>query len=246
MTIEVYTGFVGSGKSFAATALGVSIADAPLGKKTVVANFPIRPKKKAFAFMRKQKFNDPRWIYKDNEELTVQFLVQESIKNGWNKKEGSALVIFDEASIPFNSRNWNSPDRMDWIKFLTQSRKFGYDFIFITQDARLLDKQVRALCEYEVVHKKMNNMFAMKWLSIFRVTLFAGVSFWNGTSAKSTKGQLKLTFYRKKTAERYDSLNLFDYQDAFSPSATVPAKVEGAASGGGSPTLAGTVKGTSV
>lgn len=244
--IEVYTGFVGSGKSFAATALGVQIADAPLGKKTVVANFPIKPKKRFLSFLRKNKVNNPRWVYKDNEELTVKFLVQESIKNGWNKKEGSALVIFDEASIPFNSRNWNSPDRMDWIKFLTQSRKFGYDFIFITQDSRLLDKQVRALCEYEVCHKKMNNMFALKWLSLFRITLFAGVSFWNGTAARSTKGQLRLTLYRKKIAERYDSLNLFDYQDAFSPSPTAAAKVEGAGTAGGSPTLVEAVKGKPV
>lgn len=219
MSIELFTGFVGSGKSYAATKIGTVIADAPRGKKWVIANFPIKPKEKLLAkipFIKnkiKNKYYDLRWIYKSNEELTVDFLVNESIKNKWNEKEGSALIIFDEASIPFNARSFQKHDRMEWIKFLTQSRKFGYDVIFITQDARMLDKQIRALCEYEVVHKKLNNMYAFKWLSMFRVTLFAGISYWNGLNARFTKGQLRLYFYQKNIAERYDTLKLFDVKE---------------------------------
>lgn len=213
MTIELYTGFVGSGKSYAAVKLGTNIADAALGKRHVIANFPVTKKKTLFSRFRKVKEKDTRWIYKTNEELTVQFLVSESVKNGWNEKEGSCLIIFDEASIPFNSRNWNSADRMDWIKFLTQSRKFGYDFIFITQDGRMLDKQIRALCEYEVQHKKLNNMMYFSWLSLFRITLFAGISYWNGM--KYSKGSLRLYVYKSSVADRYDTLNLFDFDKDF-------------------------------
>lgn len=208
MSIKLFSGFVGSGKSYHATQLGIQIADAPLGKTTVIANFPISDKKKMFyKFRKKNKTVKPRWIYKDNEELTVDFLVKKSLEMGWNKKESSCLVIFDEASIPFNSRNWNKSDRMDWIKFLSQSRKFGYDFIFITQDSRMLDKQIRSLCEYEVVHKKLNNMPVLKWLPF---SLFAAVSYWNGLNARFTKGSLTLCVYRKKIASRYDTLRLFD------------------------------------
>lgn len=211
MSIELYTGFVGSGKSFAATKRGVAIADAPMGKKYVIANFPIQPKRKMFHFFYKneeKKYNKPRWIYKDNEELTVKYLVDLSLENKWNEKEGSALLIFDEASIPFNSRNFQRPDRMEWIKFLTQSRKFGYDVVFITQDSRMIDKQIRSLCEYEVVHKKLNNMnFIFKMLPW---SIFAGVKYWNGLNAKYTKGSLTLSVYKKSIAERYDTLKLFD------------------------------------
>lgn len=207
MTIELYTGFVGSGKSYSAVKNGTAIADAPMGKRWVIANFPIKPKKKMFARFRKEKFNVPRWIYKRNEELTPEFLIKESLDRGWNKKEGSCLVIFDEAGIPFNSRSWNSPDRLQWIDFLSQSRKFGYDFIFITQHRDMMDKQIRKLCEYEVQHKKLNNMFAFKILNLFGVTLFGGVSFWNGM--RNERGQLRLYFYRKAVAERYDTLKLF-------------------------------------
>lgn len=207
MTIELYTGFVGSGKSYAAVKNGIAIADAPMGKRWVIANFPIKPKKTMFSKFRKKKFNDPRWIYKKNNELTPDFLIQESLKNGWNEKEGSCLVIFDEAGIPFNSRSWNAPDRLQWIDFLSQSRKFGYDFIFITQHRDMMDKQIRKLCEYEVQHKKLNNMFVFKILSLFKLTLFGGISFWNGM--KGERGSLRLYFYRKKVADRYDTLKLF-------------------------------------
>lgn len=204
MTIELFTGFVGSGKSYAATKIGINIADAKLGKKWVIANFPIKDKKSKFFKKRKR---ETRWIYKNNEELTVEFLMQTSIKRGFNKKEGSCLIIFDEASIPFNARSWNDKNRLKWIEFLSQSRKFGYDFIFITQDAKMLDKQIRALCEYEVQHKKLNNMMYFKWLSIFKITLFGGVAYWNGV--KNSKGSLRLYFYSKGVADRYDTLKLF-------------------------------------
>ena len=212
MAIKLYTGFVGSGKSYAAVKIGTQIADAVLGKGYVIANFPVTKKKTFLSRFRKVKEKNNRWIYKTNEELTVSYLVNKSIEMGWNKKESSALIIFDEASIPFNSRSWNSPDRLEWIKFLTQSRKFGYDFVFITQDGKMLDKQIRALCEYEVQYKKLNNMIYFSWLSLFKITLFAGISYWNGV--RSSKGQLSLYFYRSSVANRYDTLNLFDYDKA--------------------------------
>lgn len=215
--IELFTGFVGSGKSYHAVKTGVQVAEAPLSNKWVIANFPIKPKQSKINKITEKLFNKkfikerkPRWIYKTNDELTVDFLINKSLEMGWDKKESSALVIFDEASIPFNSRNWNRPDRMEWIQFLTQSRKFGYDVIFITQDARLLDKQIRALCEYEVVHKKLNNMFGLGFLPF---TVFGAVKYWNGLNARFTRGSLKLMIYNKKIAARYDTLKLFDYYD---------------------------------
>lgn len=214
MSIELYTGFVGSGKSFCATKDACNIVDAPIGKRYVIANFPIKAKKRLLHFFYKndeKKYHSlERWIYKKNDELTVDFLINKSLEMGWNKKESSCLLVFDEASIPFNARSYNAQGRMQWIEFLTQSRKFGYDIIFITQDARMLDKQVRALCEYEVVHKKLNNMFALSWLSLFRLSIFAQVKYWNGTNARYTKGQLRLVRYNKKIADRYDTLRLFN------------------------------------
>lgn len=212
--IEIYSGFVGSGKSFHAVRRGVIIADAPAGKRYVVANFPIKPKKKFLAKIPlinkfiKNHYNKPRWIYKPNDELTVDLLLELSQKMGWYGKESQALLIFDEAGIPFNARDWNAKpkERMRWIEFLSQSRKFGYDVVFIAQDLRMLDRQVRSLAEYEVQHKKMNNWFIFRFLPI---TVFACVSFWNGM--RNTRGTLELCVYSKRIAERYDTLRLFGY-----------------------------------
>jgi len=219
--IELYTGFVGSGKSYHAVARGTIIADAPAGKRWVVANFPIKPKRKFlskvpfFNKWAKEKYNKPRWIYKNNEELTVDFLVKTSRTMGWYGQESQALLIFDEAGIPFNSREWSSKpkDRLKWIEFLSQSRKFGYDVVFIVQDVRMLDRQIRSLAEYEVQHKKMNNWFVFKF---FPLTVFACVSFWNGM--RNMRGTLEMCVYRKSVADRYDTLRLFGYEEEAAPS----------------------------
>lgn len=218
--IEIYTGFVGSGKSYHAVKRGCRYADAPAGKGWVIANFPIAPKKKLAAkipFLKKfvkDPFNVPRWIYKENDEMTVDFLVRTAYEKKFTEKEGSCLLILDEAGIMFNSRDWNvKPDeRKGWIKFLAQSRKLGYDVVFIAQDVRMLDRQIRSLAEYEVQHKKMNNWFIFK---LFPWTVFACVSFWNGI--RNIRGSLEMCIYVPSVADRYDTKALFGYGEDLLP-----------------------------
>ena len=210
MSIKLYTGFVGSGKSFAATKLGVHVAEHPLGNDWVLANFPIKPRKRSklarFLFPKGSQNKPSRWIYKENDEITVDYLIRLSIEKRFYQREGSCLVILDEAGIMFNSRDWQASgdERKRWVKFFTQSRKFGYDFILITQSSTMIDKQIRVNCENEVVHKKANNF------SIFALlpwTLFVGVEYWNGI--KNATGNSTWTFYSKKVADRYDTMALF-------------------------------------
>lgn len=214
MVIELYTGFPGAGKSFAATQDGLNVAEGKFNNNAwVIANFPVTSKKKIFhRFIKKEenKYVNTRWIYKDNDDLTVKYLVNKSKEMDWIGKEGSCLIIFDEASMPFNSRDWSKPDRKDWIKFLSQHRKFGYDFIFITQDAQMIDKQIRSLVEYEVVWRRLNSSFMFKWLSLFRVTMFAGIKYWNGM--QRNRGNMRIYKYKKSVGDRYDTASLFDYE----------------------------------
>ncbi|MFJ7484630.1 zonular occludens toxin domain-containing protein [Bacillus thuringiensis] len=212
--IEIYTGFVGSGKSFHAVKRGVQVADAPFGDGWVVANFPIKPKKSFLSRLPiigrfvKSKELKSRWIFKENDEMTVDYLVNKSVDMGWYGKENSALLLVDEAGILFNSRDWNvKPDeRKKWIKFLSQSRKFGYNVVFIAQDARMIDRQIRSLAEYEVQHKKMNSYSIFRFLPF---TFFACISFWNG--ARNVRGGASFCVYTKAVADRYDTMGLFDF-----------------------------------
>lgn len=206
--ISLYTGSVGSGKSYHGIELGLEWVSRG---KNVIANFPIKPPKTRTKFSQNRwKKKMDRWDYV--EEITVEYLMALSLQNGWFGNESKCLVVIDEAGIMFNSRDWQHEreGRQKWIKFLSQSRKFGYDFIFICQMDRMIDRQIRGLVEYEVKHLKANNAFMFKWLSLFRITMFMYVYKWYQTSVK---GNMRFSLYRPKVGNRYDTMKIFNLDE---------------------------------
>lgn len=209
--ISLYSGTVGSGKSFHATDLGLQWVSK---KKYVIANYPIKspdawymriPRVKQY-FDNQQKY----WIFAD--EITPEYLIAKSLEYGWFGKESQCLLQIDEAGIPFNSRDWATDKnrRMAWIKFLSLSRKLGYDIVLIAQHDRMLDRQIRSLLEYDVKHLKANNSFFLRFLNIFKLTLFMYVYKWYGTKQKAN---LRFGRYRKAVANRYDTMRLFNMDE---------------------------------
>lgn len=91
---------------------------------------------------------------------------------------------------------------MDWIKFFSQHRKFGFNVILIAQSDKMLDKQIRSLIEYDVKHIKMNNGFFF-----FLPTSFLAVEKWYGQRMKLGS---QVIWYHKRIAALYDSYALFD------------------------------------
>ena len=55
----------------------------------------------------------------------------------------NGLIVLDELATFLNSRTWNAKDRQDLISWLLQSRKFGWDLLFLAQHPRLIDAQLR-------------------------------------------------------------------------------------------------------
>lgn len=208
--ISLYTGTVGSGKSFHAIELGLNFCK---GQRAghVIANFPINAPKKRFK-RGKKKWQDimSRWHY--FEEIDVPYLMGLSIEKGWFGHESSCLVIIDEAGIMFNSRDWQSEkeNRNKWIKFLSQSRKFGYDFVFVCQADRMIDKQIRGFVEYEVKHRKINSSRMFAFLNLFHFTVFMYIYKWYGTRLRA---HLNLSFYKRWIAARYDTMRIFNLED---------------------------------
>lgn len=204
--ITLYTGSVGSGKSYHAIEIGLDW----IKRKYVIANFPLKANKRVLFREVKDKKAEQRWIFW--EEITPEKLIAKSLEMGWFGKESSCLVLIDEAGIMFNAREWQtqSKSRNKWIKFLSQSRKFGYDFIFVCQSDRMIDKQIRGLVEYEVKHLKANNSFMFSFLSLFKVTIFMYVYRWYQTKIKSN---LRLSRFKKRIAERYDTMRTFDLDE---------------------------------
>lgn len=190
--ICLYTGSPGSGKSLhAARDIYLRLN---MNKKypNVIANFMINTSK--------IKNKKARFIYKDNSELTVEFLIEYAKKYHILGIENQTLVIVDECQVIWNSREWQKgKDRMKWIEFFTQHRKLGYSFILIAQNDRMIDRQIRSIIEYEIKHRRVNNY---KIGRIIPVPVFAMVTYWYGVNEKI---ETEFMFYRRKYAKLYDS-----------------------------------------
>lgn len=194
IVIWMYTGTPGSGKSYHAT-FDIYNKLRRKTKNNVIANFPIFTDR----FDCKGRFN-----YVPNSKLTPQFFVEYAKAHHDLRTEAETLVVLDEAGALFNCRDYgtNSNTRMDWIKFFSQHRKLGYNFIMIAQYDRAIDKQIRTLAEYEVAHFKMSNFF-----KILPGTAFLAVERWY--SQKMKVGHT-IIVYRSKIANLYDTFALFD------------------------------------
>lgn len=195
--IYLYTGTPGSGKSLDTARM---IKGQLFQKKPVICNFPISSKVKNYKY----------FTYKTNDELTVDYLM-DFAKNyfGKNKvKEGAITLVIDEAQMIFNSRDWSRSDRNGWNTFFQIHRHYGYDVVLSTQFDKMLDKQIRSLVEYEVIHRKISNYGlkgAFLQLLFFAPKLFVRVKVWY-----PMKEKVDSTFFRgsKKLYQIYDTYAL--------------------------------------
>lgn len=202
--IYLYSGTPGSGKSYHATYdIFIKLQ---------------RNKKKKNKFIHRVISNyglavdDDNFLLLDNSEITTEFLYDFARKHHLPRVEGQTLVVIDEAQILFNSRDWNTnssfqsgikkDSRMDWIKFFSQHRKFGFNVILVAQNDRMLDRQIRSLVEYEIAHMKINNYFL-----ILPFTVFLAVTRWYGQKMKLDH---EMILYRSKIANLYDSYGFFE------------------------------------
>lgn len=84
-----------------------------------------------------------------------------------NIKEHQTILVLDECQELFNNRNWAKKDRLDWISFFREHRKYGYDIYLISQDDKVIDKQVRAVLQFKVEHRSVKNYKAAGKLLAF-------------------------------------------------------------------------------
>lgn len=195
------TGTPGSGKSLD---MAFRIyCNVRTGKK-VVANFD----------MDVSKLKNGRELFEqvENEELTPERLVQISKAYFADHKygEGRLKLYIDESQVLFNSRNWNDGKRPAWIKFFTQHRKLGYDVYLVAQFDMMLDKQLRALVEYQLIHRKLNQV---GWVGALASLLFLGhpvvvcVTYWYPMKQRL---RAEWTIGGKYLYRLYDTNKVFD------------------------------------
>lgn len=204
--IELYSGTPGSGKSLhVASEIRKRLK---AYKRVIIGNFFVNqnaiPKKKGV------------YLYVANNRLTPQRLLRFARKFsdhlGRRLKEGEILLVIDEAQLLFNSREWQNLSKTGWLSFFSQHRHYGYNVILIAQFDRMLDRQVRSLLEYEIVHRKVSRGG--------NIGLFVGLLFNNNLYVAVTrwyplKERVSGDFFigTKKLYAIYDSYNHFDAPD---------------------------------
>lgn len=230
--IYLYSGTPGSGKSLhLARRIERTLT---IYKMPVIANFPINTK--LVSKNGKKKIAD--FVYKTNDEITVEFLEDWAFEHHKAGKESQSLLVIDEAGLMFNSRDYGSSDRKTWLKFLSLHRHYGFDIILVSQHDRMIDRQARALVEYEVKHRKANNFgFIGFLLTLLRIPFFVAVEMWYGMRLKTGQEFFR---YRKRDSKLYDTMMLFSDKrfgqriGGTTAAATSPDGDTGA-SGGGDP-----------
>lgn len=196
MAIYLYSGTPGSGKSLHAT---YDLIDYIKSGRGVIANFQVDT-----SYFKKKRVT---FTYKDNSELTVEWLLDYARRHHIPNKEKQTLLIIDEAGTFFNSRDFNNAQRMKWIRFFTQHRKLGYTVILVAQFDRMIDRQIRACIETEYKFRAIKNYkFFGQLLSTFTGGLFVMVEYWYGTKLRC--GSTWFRFHKKK-ASIYDSFKIF-------------------------------------
>lgn len=214
MAVDVYTGTLGSGKSLDATLVieqclnkGMNVIanyrinlDAILNKPTFSRTYTDR-KKRVKVIPAKAKF-----FYVPDETLNVRWLVDYWEKYHGKPCESATLIVIDEASMTFNARDWSAKSRSDWIKFIRHSRKLGFDIIMITQMISDIDKQIRGLFDFNVIHKKLTSFKIFKFLTIFGFNYFVKIYVNVPLNEKSNS---EIFAYKKRYSTLYDTYEMF-------------------------------------
>lgn len=200
--ITLYSGTPGSGKSYHAAKDLLKRFKRGGG---IIANFPVSVPSNV------SPAENLRVAYWDNSDITPQRLTAYALKYHKMGVEGQTLVVLDEAQVIFNCREFGVKDRKDWVKFFTQHRKLGFNMLLITQNDRMIDRQIRVLIENEVKHRKLNNYgFGGGLLQLLTLgrTWFIAIEYWYGGNKLLLSREIFP--FRKSVSAIYDSYKMFD------------------------------------
>lgn len=198
--ISCYTGTCGSGKTYHAVK---DILEKLQKGGYAIGNIELNLSEK---YRSHYKYVD---MYEITIPLLMDYAKEVTEKIGRRLKEDELLLVIDEAQLIFNCRDWNDQGRREWTKFFQLHRKVGYGIILVTQMAKMLDKQIYGVMEYEVLHRKASN-FGLKGkvvsLLMFSPTLFVCVTLW---ACMREKIGVKMIPYYKGVARAYDTTLIY-------------------------------------
>lgn len=154
--IYLFSGVPGSGKSYHAAEM---ICNKFKQGKNIICNFDID-----FGYLKKISHRNDGLVFSvSNEDLKYpDWLYQFSdhfhkCDSSGRVEEAQTYLFIDECNINFDSRTWNEAGRSEWIQFLSEHRKYGFQIFLITQSVDDIDRKIRKRIEIEVKHFKADN-----------------------------------------------------------------------------------------
>lgn len=202
MSIDIYTGVPGSGKSLHAAA---DIRETLNRRRDVpvLANFALG---KDAPVAKRELFT-----YIPNEDMSAKRM-QDFALDWWSThdfREGGLQLYLDECQLLFNSRNWSQAGRMAYLEFLSQSRKYGYHIVMIAQSAKMVDNQFRMLVDVEHNHRRVRSMgpFGAAVSLLFGGKLFMCVRY---LFQSHERLGMSMRTYHRKDGLMYDSFAKFE------------------------------------
>ncbi len=195
--ISLYSGTPGSGKSLYAAYEVIKLLKL---KKGVIANFPID-----LGYFGRHSIGV--FEYVPNNKLTVDYLLNFAELHHKKGRENQTTIFIDECSTLFNSREWGRDDRMKWIVFFQQHRKLGFNVVLISQNDRLIDRQIRSFIETEFKFRSIKNFKTFGFLlNLFAGGVFMKVEYWYPVRSKCSS---QIFRFNRKKAKIYDTYAIF-------------------------------------
>lgn len=185
MSLYVYSGVPGSGKSYHAC------RDLINNKGPSITNMRV--------------FGCDDVAVLDLGEIKPKMLMAYSIQYFTSRrfKENELLLVIDEAQLLFNSRSWADKDRFSWLEFLSQHRHYGYKVVLVAQDITMIDKQFRCLCEYDCRHTAAGSVSVFtRFLHIMGVKLTCAKYYYYDTDVLISRDFYMIS---KRVYEHYDT-----------------------------------------
>lgn len=212
MAVNLFQGTPGSGKS---VHMAQNIWWQLKAGKIVAANFEIAQDSPAAASLGDKLDN---FKYIPNEQLNPKNLIEAATRY-WEdhptekRTEGKFNLYIDEAQLLFQSRikDYSNEDRMEWIRFFTQHRKIGYQIYLATQFDEMLDKQIRAVIENQVIHLKLNRCGILgRILSVLTLghPIFVCNTYWYGIKPRMRLSS-EFKIGTKKYYDFFDTWKIF-------------------------------------
>lgn len=155
--IEFVEGKIGGGKSYYST---MRLIHGMCQGKPCMTNIVLNEKEclEEIERISGKRYASLPWEYINEDDIPK---LHEVLPYGGGK-ESQMQVVIDEAHIWFNSREWKTLNKK-WNRYLTQSRKAGVDFIFISQAASNVDAQLRRQAEKFWAVRDMSK-FKLPWI----------------------------------------------------------------------------------